>query len=131
MSRTIKRYSIAFRQKVVRELESGKLTIAGARRLYDIRGSETIQSWMVKLGKNHLLNKVVRIEMKGERDRIQELEKQVRQLESALAHEHIKNLVLESLVDIARDKYGIDLKKKNRQRAWSRDIDEPKRREGK
>jgi transposase len=103
MSKTIKRYSIAFRQRVVSEIESGKLTIAGARRLYDIRGSETVQSWIAKLGKNHLLNKVVRIEMQGERDRIGELEKQVRQLESALTHEHLRNLVLESLVDIVRD----------------------------
>ena len=115
MSRTIKRYSIAFQRKVVSEIESGELTIGDARRLYDITGSETIQNWILKLGKNHLLNKVVRIEMKGEKDRIKELEKKVRQLESALADEHIKNIVLESLVDIAREKYGIDLKKKNGQ----------------
>jgi transposase-like protein len=115
MSRTIKRYSIAFQQKVVSEIESGELSIGDARRLYDITGNETIQNWIAKLGKNHLLNKVVRIEMKGEKDRIKELEKKVRQLESALADEHIKNIVLESLVDIAREKYGIDLKKKNGQ----------------
>jgi transposase-like protein len=113
MSRTIKRYSIAFQQKVVNEIESGELTIGEARRLYDITGHETIQKWIIKLGKSHLLNKVVRIEMKDEKDRIKELEKKVRQLESALADEHIKNIVLESLVDIAREKYGIDLKKKN------------------
>ena len=127
MSRIIKRYSIAFPQRIVSEIESGKLTIAGTRCLYDIKGSETIQRWMVKLGKNHLLNNVVRIEMKGERDRIQELEKQVRHLESALAHEHIRNLVLESFVDIAGDKYGIDFKKKSGGEPLSRDIDEPKR----
>ncbi|MCK4894970.1 MAG: transposase, partial [Calditrichia bacterium] len=84
-------------------------------RLYDITGNMTIQNWISKLGKTHLLNKVVRIEMKGEKDRVKELEKKVRQLESALADEHIKNIVLESLVDIAREKYGIDLKKKNGQ----------------
>lgn len=115
MSRTVLRYSLAFQQKVVHEIESGELSIGDARRLYDIRGNETIQSWIGKLGKNHLLNKVVRIEMKDEKDRIKELEKKIRQLESALADEHIKNIVLESLVDIAREKYGIDLKKKNGQ----------------
>ena len=71
--------------------------------------------------KNHLLNKVVRIEMKDEKDRIKELEKKIRQLESALSNEHIKNIVLESLVDIAREKYGIDLKKKNGQKQSNRD----------
>ena len=112
MSRTVLRYSLAFQQKVVREIESGELSIEDARRLYDIRGCETIQKWIRKFGKNHLLSKVVRIEMKDEKDRVKELEKRIRQLESALADEHIKNAVLESLVEIARDKYGLDLKKR-------------------
>jgi transposase-like protein len=124
MSRTIKRYSIAFQKKVVSEIESGELSIGDACRLYDITGNDTIQNWIGKLGKNHLLNKVVRIEMKDEKDRIKELEKKVRQLESALADEHIKNIVLESLVDIAREKYGIDLKKKNGQEQSTSDTGE-------
>ena len=124
MSRTVLRYSIAFQQKVVSEIESGELSIGDARCLYDIRGHETIQKWIRKLGKNHLLSKVVRIEMKDEKDRIKELEKKIRQLESALADEHIKNAVLESLVDIARHKYGIDLKKKNGQERLKPDTGE-------
>ena len=115
MSRTVLRYSLSFQQKVVNEIESGELSIGDARRLYDIRGNETIQKWIRKLGKNHLLSKVVRIEMKDEKDRVKELEKRIRELESALADEHIRNAVLESLVEIARDKYGIDLKKKSGQ----------------
>lgn len=124
MSRTVLRYSLAFQQKVVREIESGELSIEDARRLYDIRGCETIQKWIRKFGKNHLLSKVVRIEMKDEKDRVKELEKRIRQLESALADEHIKNAVLESLVDIARDKYGIDLKKKSGQAPSKEDTGE-------
>ena len=115
MSRTVLRYSLAFQQKVVNEIESGELSIEDARRLYDIRGHTTIQKWIRKFGKNHLLSKVVRIETKDEKDRVKELEKRIRRLESALADEHIKNAVLESLVEIARDKYGIDLKKKSGQ----------------
>ena len=124
MSQTVLRYSLAFQQKVVREIESGELSIGDARRLYDIRGNETIQKWIRKFGKNHLLSKVVRIEMKDEKDRVKELEKRIRQLESALADEHIKNAVLESLVEIARDKYGIDLKKKSGQAPSKEDTGE-------
>ena len=64
------RYSSAFKQKVVSEIESGELTIAEAQRLYGINGATTIQSWIKNLGKNHLLNRIVRIEMKDEKDRI-------------------------------------------------------------
>ena len=65
--RIFNRYSLGFKQKVVSEIETGELTLGDAQRIYDIRGSDTIQNWMRKLGKNHLLNKVVRIEMKDEK----------------------------------------------------------------
>ena len=109
--RVIHRYSLAFKQKVVAEIERGELSLGEAQRIYDIRGSDTIQSWMRKLGKNHLLNKVVRIEMKDEKERITELEKQVKALESALAQSHVKNIALESLIECAEEHYEADFKK--------------------
>ena len=109
--RVFHRYSLAFKQKVVAEIERGELRIGDAQRIYDIRGNETIQSWIRKLGKNHLLNKVVRIEMKDEKERIKELEKQVKGLESALAQSHVKNIALESLIECAEEHYQTDLKK--------------------
>ena len=109
--RVIHRYSVAFRQKVVSEIEKGELTVRDAQRIYDIRGGSTIQSWIRKLGKNHLLNRVVRIEMKDEKERIKELEKQVKALESALAQSHVKSIALESLIECAEEHYGTDFKK--------------------
>lgn len=110
--RTILRYSSAFKQKVVFEIENGKLTVYEAQKLYDIRGSETIQKWIKKLGKSHLLNKVVHIEMREEKDKIKELEKQKQELESALAQAHLKIITLESSVKVLEGKSGITLKKK-------------------
>jgi len=69
-TRTIIRYSKAFQQKVVSEIESGKLTIGEAQKIYDIKGCDTIQNWLRKFGKNHLLAKVVRVEMKDVKDKI-------------------------------------------------------------
>jgi len=109
--RVIIRYSTAFKQKVVDEIEEGKLTISEARKLYDIRGGPTIQLWIKKFGKLHLLNKVVRIEMKDEVSKIKQLEKQKRELESALAQAHLKILAYESLIEVAEKDLGIDLKK--------------------
>ncbi len=109
--RTYNRYSLAFRQKVVSEIETGKLSFSEAQRVYDIAGCGTIPSWVKKLGKNHLLNRVVRIEMKDEKDRIKELQRQKRELESALAQSHLKNIVLEGLIEAAGEYYGADLKK--------------------
>lgn len=109
--RTINQYSLAFKQKVVSEIEAGKVTPTEAKRIYDIKGAQTVKQWIEKLGKAHLLARVVRIEMKDEKDVIQELKKQKKELESALAQEVLKNLALESLVEAAGQHYKTDLKK--------------------
>jgi transposase-like protein len=111
MSKEIRQYSSAFKQMIVEGVERGKFTISEAKRTYDIRGCGTIPKWLKKYGKDHLLNRVVRIEMKGEKDRIKELERQKRELESALAQEHLKNICLESLIESVEEHYQIDVKK--------------------
>lgn len=105
------RYSLAFKQKVVSEIEAGKITIADARRIYDIHSSGTIYVWLRKFGKNHIIQKIVRVEMKDERDKLKELERQKHELESALAQAHLKILCLESLVECVEQHYHIDVKK--------------------
>lgn len=109
--RIIKRYSLAFKQKVVSEIESGKLSVSGARKVYDITGIGTIENWLKKLGKSHLLNRVVRIEMIDEKDKIKELKREKSALESALAQTQLKFLAMESLLEAAEAHYGLDFKK--------------------
>ena len=107
----IKRYSISFKQKVIEEIESGKLTKSGARRLYGIGSETTIQKWIKQFGKLHLLNKIVRIELKDEVSKLKQLEKEKKALESALAQAHLKLVTYESIIEVAEEELGIDLKK--------------------
>ncbi len=84
------RYSEAFKQQVLRELEEGKLESPGhARRVYGIRGSSTIAGWIQRYGKKHLMRKVVRVERLEERNELKDLRKRVRDLEKALADAHL------------------------------------------
>ena len=106
------RYSTAFKHKVVSEIELGKITVVQAQKIYDISGGPTIYRWLRKLGKNHLIEKVVRVEMKNEKDKIKELEQQKQQLESALAQAHLKIICLESTISCAEEHFKIDIKKK-------------------
>jgi len=110
-SKIIKRYSLAFKQKVVSEIETGKLTIGEVRKLYDITGNGTVEKWIRKFGKNHLLSKVVRIEMADEVSKLKQLEKDKQALESALAQTQLKLLAMESLIEVAEREYGIEIKK--------------------
>jgi transposase-like protein len=111
IQRTIKRYSTSFKQKVISEIESGKLTKSEARRLYVIGSDSSIQKWIKQLGKLHLLNKVVRIELKDEVSRLKQLEKEKKDLESALAQAHLKLIVYESIIEVAEEELGVELKK--------------------
>jgi transposase len=105
------RYSIAFKQKVISEIESGKYSLRQASKIYNV-SDVSLYKWLRRFGKNHLIGKVVRIEMKGEADRIKQLEADKKALESALAQAQLKIITLESTIEVAEEKYKIDFKKK-------------------
>jgi transposase-like protein len=108
---TTLRYSISFKQKVVKEIEEEGLTFSEAARRYDIKGGQTIQNWIRSFGKNDLLNKIVRVEMKGEKDRVKELENEVKKLKIALADATLAKGALETLIDVVNEHYQTDVKK--------------------
>jgi transposase-like protein len=110
VGREIKRYSISFKKQVVEELENGS-SIWFLQKKYGIRGAETIQKWVKSLGRDHLLNKTVRIETMNEKDRLKQLEAENRKLRDALADSIIANKCLETLIDVANQEYKTDLKK--------------------
>ncbi|HEY2720712.1 MAG TPA: transposase [Chitinophagaceae bacterium] len=105
------RYSISFRQKVVKEIEEEGLKVSEAARRYGIKGGATIQRWIKEFGKNHLLNKIVRVEMKGEKDRIKELEEEIKKLKIALADATMEKHAMETLIDVVNENYQTDVKK--------------------
>lgn len=109
--KTVIRYSISFKQKVVREIEEEGLSLSEAARRYGIKGGQTIQNWLRKFGKNHLISKIVRVEMKGEKDRVKELEAELKRVKLALADATLKNDVLETIITLASDHYQTDIKK--------------------
>jgi len=111
-SRRIIRYSEAFKLKIVEEIERGKLSISELQRIYDIRVSWTDQSCLKKYCKHYLLNKIVRIEVTGELDRIKRLEKEKLELERALAKPQLKLLLSESELELYKEEYEVLIKKK-------------------
>ena len=114
--RTIKRYSISFKQKVVREIEEQGTSIPDIRRKYGIRGGQTVQNWISKFGNAQLLNTIVRIEMREEKDRIKELEAEVKKLKVALADAVLASDANRTIIALAGAHYGTDLKKNSERR---------------
>ena len=109
MKKEVVRYSEAFKLQIVSEIESGKFkSIFEAMKRYDIRGTSTIQRWIEKYGKNHLLNKVVVVKTVEERDQVKELKQRIRQLETALSNAHLDLCLEKSWVGIACKQAGIE-----------------------
>ena len=103
------RYSEAFKQQVLREMEAGKFgSTMEAARAYGIRGGATIQGWMRRYGREHLLRKVVRVESPKELSEAKELRKRVRELEKALADAHIDSRLDAAYLRIACREAGIE-----------------------
>jgi transcriptional regulator of met regulon len=66
-----------------------------------------IQPWIKRLGRNHLLGKVVRVETLEEGREIERLRRQVRDLEHALAQTRMKELLAEAQFDVLCERQGI------------------------
>lgn len=108
--RIVRRYSACFKQQVVGELESGRFdSIEAARRHYEIGGSMTIQKWVRRLGRNHLMAKVVRVEAPDEADRIRQLKQRIEQLERALGQTQARSVLNEQYLRIACEQLGQDV----------------------
>lgn len=112
-------YSEAFKLQVVRELEQGRFGSFGeAKRAYGVAGAATIQAWVRRFGKDHLLGKVVRVMKADERAEVEALRKQVRELKGALADAHLDLKLEAAYLKLACKAAGIDdveeFKKKKR-----------------
>jgi transposase len=115
--RVVYRYSMAFKKQVVDDIESGRFGIGEARQHYGIAGSDTIQAWIRKFGRNKLLNKVVRVEKFNEKDEIRQLKQQVRQLQQLLGKKEAEKAIGDAYLELACEELGVDVdefKKKGR-----------------
>jgi transposase-like protein len=115
MTRQVLRYSNCFKRNVVESIERDGLSIEDCRRLYGIGGSETIQKWIRKFGKNELLNKLVMVQTLDERDELKRLREEVKRLKVAYADLAIAHRIDQKVIEVADELYGFDLKKKYEQ----------------
>jgi|WetSurMetagenome_2_1015567.scaffolds.fasta_scaffold1218271_1 transposase len=107
------RYSEAFKLHVIEDMDKNGLTQAEVVKKYGLSHHSVLHEWLAKYAK-HLLHRIVRIQMPKEKnpyDEIKELKKEKQKLESALAQSHLKNLVLESMIEVAEEEFQIPIKK--------------------
>jgi transposase-like protein len=101
------RYSEAFKHQVIKEIEDGSKSLEEARRAYGI-GVGSIQNWMKRMGKFALLPRLIRVETPDEKNRIKDLERQIKELKNALADTQVQCLIAESRFEVVCEQQGWD-----------------------
>ena len=99
----IRKYSEELKQRVVEEIENGKMSMAEARHEYGLNKA-SLHSWLKEYGRYQPQRDIVEVVMKDEKEKIAQLEK-------ALAEAHLKIRFYDELIGIANKKYRTDLKK--------------------
>lgn len=103
------RYSEAFKQQVVQELERGKhRSLQAASRAYGIGGSTTVADWVRRYGSEDILPRNVRVETLKERDELKEARKRIRELEAAVADAHVDHCLEKAYFHVACERMGVD-----------------------
>lgn len=103
------RYSEAFKMEVVSAVESGEVAgIPQAKERFGITGATTVQSWLRKYGKNHLIPRVIRVEKPNEKRRIEELRKENERLKKALADSHMESILYRAWFEVACEEFGVE-----------------------
>lgn len=111
-----KRYSEAFKLKVMEELRDAKWkSVREAATAYGVSGM-SVYNWMRRLGFEHLKGRLVFVKTRTEADRIRELEAEVGRLRMALADEVLDHRIDVEFLKVACRRAGTtveELKKKN------------------
>jgi hypothetical protein len=107
-------YEVAFRRWLVRELDAGRLTLGDAIARFNFNPSNAaslIFAWRKKYASDIALTLPVMTEK--ERQKLEALQKQLKQMEKQLEDAQMKNIALETMIDVAEDQLKISIRKKS------------------
>jgi len=108
--RTQRDYTMAFKLKVISEVEKGEMTYKEAQRQYGIQGRSTVLVWLRKHGsldwrrpRQHIMTIPNSKETPAQK---------IKRLERELSDERLKNEILNKTIDRADEQYGTSIRKK-------------------
>lgn len=110
--RRMRRFSTELKQKLVREIEQKKITIAEVSRQYDVRQT-SVSIWL----KNYSMNKTPKIrtivELESDTVKMLNYQKKIAELEQLLGQKQVVIEFQNKMIELAEQEYKIDIKKKS------------------
>ena len=108
VKRTQRDYPLAFKLRVIYQVEQGEMTYKQAQSYYGIQGRSTVLVWLRKYGTLDWINP-----LKVHMPKAKETPAQrIKRLERELAEEKLKNKVLNTMIDLSDKQYGTQIRKK-------------------
>ncbi|WP_372653500.1 hypothetical protein [Draconibacterium sp.] len=106
-------YEISFRRWLVSEVDSGRMSVAEAREKFKLphRFDKTYKHWQAKYSDEIHLS--LQLMSAKERTNTKALEKRIKELEKQLELAQMKNVALNTMIDIAENDYKLEIRKKS------------------
>ncbi|HEX2934416.1 MAG TPA: transposase [Bacteroidales bacterium] len=100
---------VSFKRWIAREIESGKISIKEAIERFGVNG-RTIYEWL----SHYSLGKEVSLSIMTPQEKQEKilLEKRIKELEKALEYAKLKNIAVETMIDVAEEQFRISIRKK-------------------
>lgn len=101
-------YTLGFKLAVVSQVEKGDFTYKQAQKCYGIQGRSTVLVWLRKYGNLDWSKPIIQTMSKQEETPAQK----IKRLEGELADEKVMNKILNTMIDIADEQLGTQIRKK-------------------
>lgn len=105
-----RKFSAEFKRERVKEYEAGEFTVKQLSRMFALH-EQSIYNWIYKYS-NFNERKIIVVEGKhSSTEKLKEYEQRIKELEQAVGQKQLLIEYLEKMIEIAKEDYGIDIKK--------------------
>lgn len=108
IKRTQRDYNLGFKLALVSEVEKGNYTYKQIQKVYGIQGRSTVLVWLRKYGTLDWRNPNLTVLPKAKETPVQK----IKRLEKELEDEKLRNLLLNTMIDVSDKQFGTAIRKK-------------------
>ncbi len=108
VKRTQRDYNLGFKLAIVSEVEKGNYTYKQIQKVYGIQGRSTVLVWLRKYGTLDWSKPKITVLPRAKETPAQK----IKRLERELEDERLKNLLLNTMIDVSDKQHGTSIRKK-------------------
>jgi len=118
MKRKVNHFTDDFKFQVIQEYLNTGISVRELQKKYSIGGNNCINNWMRKFGTGEVKVEQINLQQAMSKEeektpRERKLEAKIKELEKALEQERLRNLALDTMINIAERDLKISIRKKS------------------